>query len=277
MGKHQSGDPKVPQEGSLLLFAFGLKRACRDQSPSVPSKNFFLSNHSSVLIEGLLYTRPSITGAGSNCQNTVLGNVLKTPAAETHTTKFRTGATTTPRADHIHNRRHIPHIIRFSFVSSSFILSLFFNVAHHTFSNVLYDVVDTLVYVVHTDGFPSPKSRILSEHWLPPHLLPWLYMPSKIRQFLLIVINLSLSKPLTTTPHLVLPSVFLLPSQTLRTAVQFSVLFPFSTVIFLCPSAPTGLPPDCVHENCATFSEYAKFPFCIFHTCVGRDEHMRFS
>ena len=43
---------------------------------------------------------------------------------------------------------------------------------------------------------------------------------------LLIVIHLSLSTPFITTPHPLLPPVFLLPSQNPRSAFQFSV-FPF--------------------------------------------------
>ena len=61
----------------------------------------------------LLYTRLPITISGGKCQNISLGNFLKTQTAETHASHFRTLATTTPRAYHIHNRRDTLHIERF--------------------------------------------------------------------------------------------------------------------------------------------------------------------
>ena len=55
---------------------------------------------------------------------------------------------------------------------------------------------------------------------------------------LLIVIHLSLSAPLITAPHPLLPSGLVLPSQNPRTAFQFSFFFFFSTVTFCIPPAP---------------------------------------
>ena len=55
---------------------------------------------------------------------------------------------------------------------------------------------------------------------------------------LLIVTHLSLSVPLITTPHPLLPLSLEPPSQNPFTAFHFSVLPLLSTIIFLCPSAP---------------------------------------
>ena len=82
----------------------------------------------------------------------------KTQAAPTHATKFRTRATTTPRADHLHNRRHVLHIIRFSLVYYPFIISLFFDVDHLVYfmlSTIHWFMLSTLMV------FSSTNFRIL--------------------------------------------------------------------------------------------------------------------
>ena len=71
----------------------------------------------------------------SNCQNASLGNVLQTQAAKTPATRFRTRATTTHEADHIHNRRSMSHIKRNYFLCNTkclilISLPLFFYVLH---------------------------------------------------------------------------------------------------------------------------------------------------
>ena len=118
------GGPEVHQEGLFDTFAFRLIGDCRDHSLSFFHQRTFscLTIRLSVLIGGFLYIRPSITAPGRKCQNIGLGQVLKLYTAETHATEFRTRATPTFKADHIHGRRNILHSL----------LSFHFKVDHFT-------------------------------------------------------------------------------------------------------------------------------------------------
>ena len=91
---------------------------------------------------------------------------------------------------------------------------------------------------------PAPSTHDCHQNKLfeacPDHVtLP--FQSNKLSAFLtailLIVIHLSLSTYLITTPLPLLPSVLLLLSQNPRLAFKFSVLLLFSTMIFLWPSA----------------------------------------
>ena len=164
------------------------------------STDFFLCNLSSVLIEGLLYARPSITVVGSNCQNIGPGKVLKLQVAETHATRFRTRATTTPKADHITSIRNILSL-----------LELYFYVDHLTFPKTLYDSVDTVVWL----------------HWAPTISATMAVDAFKGTATLLIVIHIYFDRlSFCYRPNTLVP--------------PFSFLYGLllSTAIFLCPSAP---------------------------------------
>ena len=75
--KASPGDPEVPQERFSYTFCLRTQQNLSRPITFRFIQELFLSNHSSVLIEDLLCTRPSITVAGSKRQNMGLGNVLK--------------------------------------------------------------------------------------------------------------------------------------------------------------------------------------------------------
>ena len=147
---------------------------------------------------------------------------------------------------------------------------------------VFYDFVNALVYGLHTDCFIT-KSKMPVRT-----LAPAIFAAMAVQVFngtaiLLIVIHVSLSTPLITTPHPHRPSVFVVPSQKPRTAFHFSVLPPLNRYLSLLLRAQgcqvVGLPVDVFSRNRrsvpvdtqfslsntnAVFSEYVQFSPCAF-------------
>ena len=95
-----------------------------------------------------------------------------------------------------------------------------------------YSMISSMHWFMFSTDFPNTKSKMPSTSAaMAVHIL-------RSTAILLILIHLSLSTPLITTPYQFLPYGFVLPSQNPRNAFQFAVLNPFSIVMVLCTSAP---------------------------------------
>ena len=121
-------------------------------------------------------------------------------------------------------------------------------------------------HVFHTD-FPNDRSQIQGRTLTPEFSLDWPCKAFSGTQILLIVIHMSLSTPLITTPHPHLPSVLVPSSLKPRTAFHFCIVSLLNRELFL-PFAPSGRPLGCAPGRCVSCSRRSApldAPSFLFH------------